>query len=225
MATYDSISALKTALIRKTIGGSVFAAEVTADPIDTLTEATGVDPNKVVSLKALPTGYEDLGYLTDDGVAFALETTSSAITSFQSTQPTREDIVSETSTMTVSAQETKLLTLGMYTGAATSGIIGAADTGEVSILIPERPSPRYYRVLAVGLDQNEFGDIYIARFLPRAKITGKAEQAYSKTDQALLWGFTFTGFKDTTLGYSQRYIFGGAGWYGLLDEMGITEAA
>lgn len=225
MATYDSLSSLKTALIRKTIGGSVFCADATALPITDLTEATGTAPNQVVALKTLPVGYEDLGYLTDDGMAFALETTSSAITSFQSTQPTREDVVSETSTLTVSAQETKLLTLGMYTGAATAGITGAADTGEVSILIPERPSSRFYRVLAVGLDQNEFGDIYIARFLPRAKITGKAEQAYSKTDQALLWGFTFTGFKDATLGYSQRYIFGGPGWLGLLDEMGIDEEA
>lgn len=197
MPSYDDLSELKTELIRKTIGGSVFVAEATAAAITTLTSATGTAPNQVISLTALDPAYSDLGYLTDDGAQFSTETTESQITSFQSATATRSDITGETSTMTVTAQETKLMTLGLYTGAAMSGIIAAALTGEVKISKPERPSSRFYRVLALAIDETENGDIYIARYLPRAKVTGKGEQSYSKTDQALVWPVTFTGFKDS----------------------------
>lgn len=224
MGSYDALAEHKTELIRKTIGGSVFVAEATADNIAELTQVTGSAPNQVIDLKPLPTGYEDLGYLTDDGMAFSTETTTSDVTSFQSTTPTRSDITAETSTLTVTAQETKLLTLGLYTGAALAGIIAAAGTGEVSVSKPERPSSRFYRVLALAIDENEFGEIYVARYLPRAKVTGKGEQSYSKQDQALTWPVTFTGYKDSVLGTAERYLFGGPGWAELLASMGITQA-
>lgn len=223
MVSYDSLAQLKTEHIRKTIGGSVFVAEATADAIEDLTTVTGTAPNQVISLAALPTGYSDLGYLTDDGAAFSTETTTSDITSWQSTTPTRSDITAETSTLTVTAQETKLMTLGLYTGAAQSGIVAAAGTGEVQISKPERPSSRFYRVLALAIDETENGEIYIARYLPRAKVTGKGEQAYSKQDQALTWPVTFTGYKDSVLGTAERYIFGGPGWEALLTSMGISQ--
>lgn len=222
MVAYDAIKKLQTELIRKTIGGSVFIAPATAPVVATLTTATGVAPDEVISLTALPAGYEDIGYMTDDGVSFSTETSVSDITSFQAAQPTRSDITSETSTMTLQAQETKLLTLGLYTGAELSSIVANAATGEVRIAKPERPSSRFYRVLSLAIDENEFGEIYIARFLPRAKVTGKAEQAYAKADQALTWGLTFTGFKDSTLGSAEVHYFGGAGWKGLLSQMAIT---
>lgn len=222
MVAYDAIKKLQTELIRKTIGGSVFIASATADPITTLTTATGTAPNQVIGLTALPTGYEDVGYMTDDGVSFSTETSVSEVTSFQAAQPTRSDITSETSTLTLQAQETKLLTLGLYTGAELASIVATAATGEVRIAKPERPSSRFYRVLSLAIDENEFGEIYIARFLPRAKVTGKAEQAYAKADQALTWGLTFTGFKDTALGTAEAHYFGGPGWKGLLTQMGIT---
>lgn len=221
MPAYDAVKKLQTELIRKTIGGSVFVAPATAATITTLTAAVGTAPNVEISLVAFPTDYEDIGYMTDDGVSFSTETAVSEVTSFQAAQPTRSDITSETSTMTLQAQETKLLTLGLYTGAELASIVATAATGEVRIAKPERPSSRFYRVLSLAIDENEFGEIYIARYLPRAKVTGKAEQAYAKADQALTWGLTFTGFKDSTLGTAEVHYFGGPGWKGLLDQMGI----
>lgn len=224
MASYESIKLLQTELIRKSTGGSVFVAPATSTAIANLTQSTGVSPNQVIDLVELPEGYDDLGFLTDDGAAFSTDTTTSDITSWQSTSPTRSDITSETTTLNVVAQETKLLTLGLYTGVDTSGLEGAAGTGELQIKKPQRPSGRFYRVLSLAIDENEFGEIYVARFLPRAKITGKGEQSYSKSDSAIQWSVTFTGYHDSTYGTAESFLFGGAGWRGLLAKMGITEA-
>lgn len=220
---YADLAQLQTELIRKPLSGSAFIAEATADSIDTAAWTSySAGPPEVIDLEPLPTGYEDLGYLTDDGMAFSLDTTSSDVTSFQSTQPTRSDITAETSTLTVNAQETKLLTLGLYTGASLSSITADPDSGAVSILKPERPSSRYYRVFCLSVDETENGEIWIGRYLPRAKVTGKAEQAFAKGDSALQWGVTFTGYKDSELGTAEAYLFGGPGWKALLSEMGLS---
>ena len=224
MASYDDdLKELKQELIRKTLGGSVFVAERTVSAINTLTESVAGPPARI-ELAALPVGYKDIGYTTDDGAQFSTETTTSDVTSWQSTSPTRSDITSETSTMTVTAQETKLLTIGLYLGVATAGIQGAAGTGEVVIKKPQRASARHYRVLALAIDGDPGSEIFIARFLPNAKITGRGEQAYSKSDQALTWPVTFTGFHDSAYGTAEAHFFGGPGWLALLDEMGITQA-
>lgn len=220
--TYADIAQLQTELIRKTISGSVFVGEYDdADLITTITTTTGTAPSEVITLAELPTGYEDLGYLTDDGAAFNTDTTSSDITSFQSVQPTRSDITAQTTTLQVQAQETKLLSLALYTGASKSGITAAATGGEVNIKIPERPSSKFYRVLALGVDETENGELYVARYLPRAKVTGKGSQSFSKADQALLWDVTFTGYKDSVAGCSEQWFFGGPAWSALLTSMGF----
>lgn len=221
---YASLAQLQTELIRKPLSGSVFVAEATAELIAALTTATGTAPNEIIDLTPLPEGYQDLGYLTDEGAAFSLDTTSSDVTSFQSTQPTRSDITAETATLTVLCQETKAITIGLYTGATLAALKAGvnATTGELIVKKPERPSSRFYRVLSIAVDETENGEIYIARFLPRAKVTGKSEQAYAKGDSALNWGITFTGYKDSTYGTAESYLFGGPGYKALLDEMGLA---
>lgn len=221
MPTYDSISSLQAELIRKTVGGSVFIAPGTAPLITALTAKTGTAPNEVIDLLALPTGYEDLGYSTDDGFQFSSETAQSDITSFQSIQPTRTDLISETVQMTVTAQETKMLTLGLYLGRDLSTVTPNVDTGEVTVKRAERPAPRDYRVLCLGVDETASGPIYMARYMPKAKLTGKGEQAYSKADAAVQYPLTFTGFKDSAAGTAEQWFFGGTGWQALLDEMGF----
>jgi hypothetical protein len=222
--SYDALKLQQTELIRKSLGGSVFVAEATANDVTTLTELTGEAPNQVHDIAALPAGYEDLGFLTDAGAAMNTETTTSDVSSWQSTQPTRSDITAETSTLQVVCQETKLLTLGLYTGSALAGIEALAGTGDLIIKKPQRPSGRFYKVLSLAVDENEFGEIYIARFLPRAKVTGRGGQSYDKSDNAIQWDVTFTGYYDATYGSSESFLFGGPGWLGLLDEMGIEQA-
>lgn len=224
MPNYDDLKNKQAELIRKALDGSVFLAPATAGPIVNLTTATGTAPNEIVSLTALPTDWDDLGYLSNDGAAFARDVASSEVTSWGSVTPTRTDITSDTTTLTVTAQETKLLTLGLATGADLANIVADAASGEVKIAKPARPKSKHYRVLSLAVDEGDGGEIYVARFLPRAKVSSYAEQAFGGGDDPIAWGVTLTGEVDDDLGYSEEWLFGGQGWKALLTQMGFTTA-
>lgn len=219
MPNYAGLATKKNELIRRARDGSVFIAPKSADSITALT--TGATP----TLSALPTGYKDLGWTSTDGVTFGRETESSQIRSFGSTEPTREDITSDTITMSVTAQETKMLTIGLATGVDTTSLTAAATTGELSVSKANLPNPRYYRVLGLFVDESSDGEIYFGRYMPNARITEFGETVYSSDgDDPIQYALTFTGFADSTLGYSHRWIWAGAGWKALLAAMDITQA-
>ncbi len=223
MADYEALKNKQTELIRKALDGSVFLAPVTAAAIASLTTYTP-GPPAVIDLTPLPTDYDDLGWLTSDGAQFSRDVSTSEVSSWGSVSPTRTDITADTTTMSVTAQETKLLTIGLATGADLAAVEAAFQTGEVSIAKPSRPKSRHYRVLSLAVDQGDAGEIYVARFLPRAKVTGYSEQSFGAGDDPITWGVTFTGEEDSDLGYSERWIFGGAGWNALVTDMGFTQA-
>jgi hypothetical protein len=181
----------------------------------------GVGKDIGVNLNTLPGGWDDLGWLSTDGSQFSRDVSASDVSSWGSVTPTRSDITSDTSTLTVVAQETKLLTIGLATGADLAAITATPNTGEVSIAKPTRPSSKHYRALSVAVDLGDAGEIYIARFFPRAKVSNYAEQSFGGGDDPITWGVTLTGEEDSTLGYSERWLFGGPGWLALLTDMGI----
>lgn len=183
-------------------------------------EANGADPG--ISLLALPAGWDDLGWLSNDGASFSRDVSSSEVNSWGSVTPTRTDITSDTTTLTVVAQETKLLTIGLATGADLAAAVLDPTTRELSVAKPSRPKSRHYRALSLAVDQGDAGEIYIARFLPRAKVSSYAEQSFGGGDDPVAWGVTLTGEEDSDLGYSERWIFGGEGWYALCADMGFT---
>ena len=118
-------------------------------------------------------------------------------------------------------QETKLLTLGLATGADLAAITADADSGEVVIKKPTRPRAKNYRGLLLVVDENASGEIYIARFFPRLKVTNFAEQNFTSGDEAITWGVTWTAEEDSEYGASESGLFGGAGWKAILTDMGI----
>lgn len=212
---FDTLANRQSELIRKMIDGSVFLAPHSADAITSLT-----DTDKL--LKTLPAGYGDIGMLNNDGVAFARSVDTSEVKSFGHIEPTRTDIKADTTTIKFSAQETKRDTIGLYTGADMTAITPDATSGEVAIPKPSRPTAKYYRALALGVDLTDAGELYVARFLPRARVTDYDDQSFkSDEDEALLFGVTLTGFIDSVLGYSELWLFGGEGWYAQLSEMGF----
>lgn len=220
--TYDALANKKRELIRKPLKGSVFIAPGSADPITDLTEATGTAPNQVITLLELPEEWDDLGWISAEGPQFAREVASSDVTSWGSNTPTRTDITSDNTSLTVLAQETKLQSLSLATGAAQDSIVADPVTGETVIKKPLTPTKRAYRVLVVAVDINPDtgNEIYIARFLPKAEVSNYAEQALGG-DDPIGWGVTLSGKEDSELGFSESWIFGGQGWKELLDDMGI----
>ena len=219
---FDALASKKSELIRKALKGAAFIASIDAAVPARLTDATDS------KLSALPVGtptpfrmpWRDAGFLSTDGMQFSNDVSSSDVTSFGEVSPTRSDITSDTSTLTIVMQETSLLSIGLYTGAELSAASREAD-GELIITKTSRPKSKAYRVLSVAVDDADEGEIYIGRLLPRAKVSGKAEQAFGGGDEPIGWGVTFNGEKDSTLGFSERWFFGGPGWNALLEQMGF----
>lgn len=215
---YSALRDKQNQLIRKARDGSIFVAPESAEPIVNLTTGATAD------LTPLPTGYSDLGFTSTDGASINRETESSQVRSFGSTEPTREDVTNDTVTLSVTAQETKLTTIGLYTGVDITNLRAALTTGELSIEKPNLPNPRYYRVLALYVDESSFGEIYMAQFMPRGRITEFGEQTFGEGDDPVSYPLTFTAFRDSSLGYAHRWIFGGPGWLAMLADMGVTQA-
>jgi len=218
MATFAEIQTLKTTLIRKAKSGSGYLAPITAPVVDeTFVGVGGV-------LAELPAGYFDLGWLSNDGMSFARDQSTSDVTSFGSVTPTRSDVTSDTETVTVVAQETKMDTIGLYTGAETVALKPGAN-GAVFIKKPVTPTTRHYRGFFISKDDGDFGDIYIARVMPRVKVTSFSGQAYGGGDDPISWGVTLMGYNDPDEGFATGYLFGGPGWNGLLEDMGFDASA
>jgi hypothetical protein len=217
--SYDDLQQRNAALIFKALQGSVFVAPFSADAITDLT-----DSDKL--LKTLPDGYEDVGWTSDDGAQFSRSADTSDITGWGSVEPLRSDVTSDVTTLQISCLETRKTTLGLYTGADMDAVTPDPSTGEISIEKPARPGFRYYRVLAVAVDLTDDGEYYIARFLPRARVTDFDDQSLQSSDDSpVSWAVTITGYEDPTLGYSERYLVGGAGWATRLAAAGFDAIA
>ena len=215
MPSWESLKKHQNQLIRKALEGSVFVAPFSSPGITTL---TGSDR----ALLALPTGYEDVGFISDDGAEFGRDVDTSDVTSWGSVEPTRRDVTQDVTTLQFAAQETKKLTLGLYTGADMSAVTADGTSGEVVIEKPDRPRVTYYRVLTVGVDLSDAGEIYVGRFIPRASVSDYDSQTFqSSDDDPILFSVTMTGYMDATLGFSERWHFGGPGWQALLADMGF----
>ncbi|MFE6282434.1 phage tail protein [Streptomyces sp. NPDC057877] len=214
MPAWETLKKHQNELIRKQLEGSVFIAPLTSAAISAL---TGADK----ALLALPAGYNDLGWMSDDGAQFSSDVSTSDVTSWGAVEPTRRDITSDVTTLELALQETNKHTIGLYTGVDMTAVVPDPTSGEVAVSKPDRPPLRFWRVLTIGVDLGDAGEIYVARFLPRASVSDKAGQSFNNGDDPTSWPVTLTGYLDSALGYSERYYFGGPGWEALLTEMGF----
>ncbi len=214
MPGYAAIENKKNELIRKGLSGSVFIAPVTAPAID----VTTLFDTSTGAIQALPAGYQDLGWTADTGAAFARKVTSTDILGWGTNDPVRSDITADVTTLAVDAYETKLLTIGLYMGVDPTTITPGAN-GVVAVPAPSSPVARFYRVLAVAQDEGDGGEIIVARFLPRAQVSGYTAQSYANGKDPIMSGVTFTAYQDSALGFANEQIYGGPGWLYLLDDM------
>jgi hypothetical protein len=213
---YSDLNGKKQQLIRKSLAGSFYLGAYSVTAVTALTDTDG-------DLLALPVGMRDAGHFTDDGLRFPRSVEQSEITSFGENSATRVDPTSDTETIEVDFQETNKLTISLATGVAEASLVPDVTSAELKVPKPGVASAaRYFRALAIAVDGPPEAEIYIARFYPRIKITDFAEQAFSKGDEALQWGFTFQAFKDSVLGYDLCYYFAGPGWEALKADMGWT---
>lgn len=216
---FASIEAKAQNLIRKGLTGSVFFAPITSTAI-TVSNLFDAVTGQLV---ALPTGYVDMGYLTTAGAKLSHAVKTSEIDSWGSNYPTRTDVTQNVATLVVESQETKLATVGLFTGQNTSSVTAAAN-GSFSIQPPANPSTTFYRVLMVSVDTSSLGEFVIARFFPNASITNLNDQVFANADAPTTWGVTFTAYVDQTLGYPEDYIIGGSMALALATAMSVPRS-
>jgi hypothetical protein len=217
---YADYDGRKQQNVRKALRGSVFCAKTTANAITTLTVDSSGSPG-TPTLNALPAGYTDLGFLSDAGAVIGENVNSADINAWGDLEPVRRDITSDVTTLQLVGLETNKQALAAFFSVDPASITADATTGEVSIPKPSTPVAFYWRILVLGVDQNDSGEIYIARFLPNASLTNKGNMSFDSNADAITWDMTFTAYKDSTLGYADKFLAGCPGWKPLKTGMGF----
>lgn len=221
--TLADIRKAQEELVRKALDGAVFRKTVDGTGSDHISAATLFDADG--SLKPLPAGYEDQGLLSTDGFSFGREISTSNVSAFGRTTPVRSDVTGDTDTLNFVAIETNRQTIELGTGAVLTAGSRDAANGALEIKKPVRPKARVYRWLSVAQDENEYGELYVCRYLPRGKITAYGDQAFTSGDDPIGWSATITGENDSSWGSPGSWLFGGPGWNALLAKMGFTPLA
>lgn len=219
MVDFDTLNDTKNQLIRRAKAGAVLVAEMSVAIPANLTSGTDAG---LITLSG--TDWKPVGWMTTDGVTYERTTESTDTNSFGSREPTRSDVTRDEINMNFVAQETKLLTIGLTTGADLAAIKAAATTGEVQIAKPDTPRLRYYRALGLFLDHDDNGnEIYFGRLMPRAQIGDFGSQSYNEDENGISYAMTWRGKKDETAGFSHKWFWGGPGWKALLTDMSIPQ--
>lgn len=189
-------------LIRKGLEGSVFVKRYddTDTAITALKDATG--------LLALPTGYEDVGYITkDQGVAWSRDIETSDTMSLGAAEATRVDVTSDMSGLSFTMQESKKAVFELYDGQNLGAVVQAAN-GNVTWDKPDRPATAYFRVLVLFKDGEGADAVYFAKWGPRMQVTDRSEQAWNE-DSEVQYGVTMRAFNDAAFGTSMRTLWAG----------------
>lgn len=215
MATFSDLQDHMQELIRKGLEGSFFVKRWASgdSEITAIKDATG--------LLAVPTGYEDVGYITkDQGASWTRDVNTEDVESLGAAEPTRRDVTSDVTGLQVTMQESKRAVFELYDGQDLAGVTQDAN-GNVTWDKPDRPASIYYRGLALFKDGDGADAIYFARWLPRFQITDRAEQAWNEGTE-VQYGITCTAFVDSTVGTSMRTFW--AGPTATLTTMGFATA-
>lgn len=215
--TFTALQSRNADLIRKSLDAAVFLAPTTAPLVTALTA------NATADLQTLPVGYVDVGWMDkSNAVKIAAGITSSPVDSFGSIYPTRSDITKSTVTVAITMQETKALTLGVYSQVNVAALTSNPTTGEVAFSDPVRPSTLFYRLLILWTDLSGVDTIYGAVFMPRVSVTALADMNMQDGEAALDRGVTFTAYPDAAAGYAVKRYFGGPGWLARTTAMGFA---
>lgn len=214
MATFDTTADFRDELVRKVLAGAVVVAPMATALPTTLT--TGASSELVPF-----TDFESLGRISDAGLTASADTESSGVPGWGALEDVRTDIIRRTSTFSFTCLETRKSVMQMYYNVDLDSVTADATTGEFSFTESTKPDTRYQRMVLIGIDGEGADQKIIARFLPRATVSEVSEQTWS-TEDALAYQMTVTAKIDSTLGYSVKHLYGGAGIKALGTRMGFA---
>jgi hypothetical protein len=136
-----------------------------------------------VGLAAPAAAYQDLGWLSEDGVDVTRETSSKDFTAWQGGTIVRSKITSVKDTIKVVCLEETAITLGLYY----PGMTATTATGVTTLTIPAGSKSNEKALLVDFID-----DTVTKRYaIPRAEVTAVGTVSHKNADQTM-YEFTFT---------------------------------
>lgn len=208
MAFDETAAGLREHLIRKQLVQAVFAADMSVAAItEPFVSGTG-------ELAPIPVGYVPVGYTTEDGITFPSDVSMSDVTSSQSGEPTRSDVESDVLTAEFQPQETNRATLALYEGLPLTGDGAVPEIGEAWTWDRQTVKNPYRRLLFIGVDEGDSGEIFVVKHMPKARKTDKDDEQWARSDPTTR-PVTFTAYRDSSYGTSCRSWVDGPGWRAL----------
>ncbi|MDE8648078.1 hypothetical protein PXH69_24165 [Rhodococcus qingshengii] len=217
MVAFDSIRNLKSSLIRKPLAGAVLLA-----PYETPIPAAFTS-GATAELTAL-TGFESVGHISkENSPTFTPETETAEVDSWGLLESARTDMISRTTTISWTGQETHKKNLELYHNVDLSAIKADKTTGELSFADPTSPSIRYHRAIFLSVDGEGTDQILIIKVVPKFTVTEVAEQSWNQ-ENALEYAITGRAKTDEDLGYAIKHVFAGPGWKKIVEDAGFEFA-
>lgn len=134
-----------------------------------------------------PTGFDDLGYISEDGITETRERSTDQLRAWQNADVLREVVTEASISYTFRMVETKAETIALYYGSDVDPL-----TGSVAI-VPARTGGRKSFIIDV-IDGTEFIRIYI----PSGEVTEVGDQVYA-SGEAIGYEVTITAYPDSRI--------------------------
>lgn len=164
--------ALNSANVRVAVTGAVYVGPTNATP--------------PVDADGQLTGFDDLGYVHEDGVTETRERSTEQLRAWQNADILREVVTEASMTYTFRLVETKAETVELYYGGA------VALDGSIAI-VPARTGGRKSFVIDV-IDGTDFIRVYI----PNGEVTEVGEQVYA-SGEAIGYEVTIAAYPDNRI--------------------------
>lgn len=137
---------------------------------------------------AWPAGWDDFGYLSDDGVEMSYSTETDDINAWQSLTPIRKILTSVDMTLQFTAIELKTKTITLYFPSSTISTSGGVST----LSIPSAPDPDER---AIGVEWVD-GDLTNRLVIPRSEVTNRDSITLARSGAVAL-PMTVSAYADT----------------------------
>lgn len=165
--------ALDSSNVRVAVTGAVRVGATTATP-PTDAETT-------------PDGFDDLGYVSEDGVTETRERSTDQLRAWQNADVLREVVTEASMTYTLALVETKPETVELYYGTDVDPLDGSVA------IVPARTGGRKSFIIDV-IDGNDLIRVYI----PSGEVTEVGDQVYA-SGEAIGYEVTITAYPDSRI--------------------------
>lgn len=193
--------------VRKSLGTIIALAPIDAPEVTQILDTDGR------SIMPLPEQYWPVGLLTPDGVNQERDSDTEEVEAHGHLTPVREDITSDSRTITTNAYEIhrkNLVALAEGIPVESLPELGAGEH-ELSYELPPTVNKTYYRCLIIDFDGTSAEPYIDAWFYPRISQTSFPSMALNKSDPRS-YELTFKAFADSDLGYIAKKFHAGLGF-------------